>query len=235
MTGYQPVILENYLSGEEVDLMLHALEKIKKPSTIPNMSGALGYLTSIEADQMSMENPVSRLIDDPLHDESVLKTTEVILKVKKDMEEFFDMKLSMINCNYTIMHPGSKNPLHSDTTELDGVLIPESKELEFSALIYLNTQGIDYTGGKLFFPLQDLELSTKQGDLVFFKGDYSRPHGVSVVESGDRKLLVLFLTRGGNTSDEPLFLHPGAGVPVEELSPEDRARYEEFVKQGLLE
>jgi hypothetical protein len=233
MTGYQPVILENYLTSEEVDLMLYALDRIQKPSTIPNMSGALGYRTSVEADAMSMENPVSRLLNDPLHDASVLKTTEVILKVKKDMEEFFNMKLSMINCNYTIMHPGSSNPLHADTTELDGVLIPESKELEYSALIYLNNHGVDYTGGTLYFPLQDLNLETQKGTVVFFKGDYSRPHGVTTVESGDRKLIVLFFTRGGNVSDIPLFRHPGAGVPDEELSEEEIASYKKFYEENL--
>jgi hypothetical protein len=233
--GAQPVIIEDYFSKEDSDIMLAYLNKIESPAPSYQMSGALGYRTSVEADAMSMHNPVQPLTGNAEDDRAILKITETILRAKKDMEEFFDMDLSMVNCNYTVMHPGAQNYLHADSSELDGKPIPESKELEFSALIYLNTQGVDYTGGKLFFPLQDLELTTKQGTLVFFRGDYSRPHGVSVVESGDRKLLILFLTRGGNTSDEPLFLHPGAGVPVEDLSPEDRARYEEFVRQGLLE
>jgi hypothetical protein len=233
MTGYQPVILENYLTSEEVDLMLHVLDKIQKPSTIPNMSGSLGYRTSVEADSMSMSNPVVPLTGEPLEDKSILKTTEVILKVKKDMEDFFKIGLSMINCNYTIMHPGSSNPLHADTTELDGVLIPESKELEYSALIYLNNHGADYTGGTLFFPLQDLNLETQKGTVVFFKGDYSRPHGVTTIESGDRKLIVLFFTREGNVSDIPLFRHPGAGVPDEELSEEEIASYKKFYEENL--
>lgn len=232
---YQPVILENYLQPEEVDTILFYLDKIQKPAHNSKMSGALGYRTSVEADALSMENPVARLTGNLEDDASILKTTEVVLRVKREMEKFFEMDFSLVNCNYTIMHPGSWNGLHADSSELDGDPIPESKELHYSALIYLNSNGTDYTGGELFFPLQDLSIKPQKGTVVFFKGDYTRPHGVNTIESGDRKAIVLFLTRKGNISDEPLFLHPGAGVPVEELSPEDRARYEEFVKQGLLE
>lgn len=232
--GEQPVIIKNHLSKADSDLVLKYLDKIEKPSPSEGMGGALGYRTSLEADAMSMENPVQPLTGDSSDDAAILKITEIVLRAKIEMEEFFEMKLSLVNCNYTVMREGAQNYLHADSSELNGDPIPESKELEYSALIYLNDQGSDYTGGNLFFPLQDIKLSTKCGDLIFFKGDYTKPHGVTVVESGARKLLVLFLTRGGNTSDEPLFLHPGAGVPVENLSPEDRSRYEEFVRQGLL-
>jgi hypothetical protein len=67
---------------------------------------------------------------------------------------------------------------------------------------------------------------------VFFKGDYSRPHGVTTIESGDRKLIVLFFTREGNVSDIPLFRHPGAGVPDEELSEEEIASYKKFYEEN---
>lgn len=232
--GRQPVIIKNFFSREEAGLMLSYLDKIEKPSPSFAMGGGLGYRTSKEADAMSMENPVRPLTGDSKDDEAILKITEIGLLAKKEMEKFFEMDLSLVNYNYTTMRTGAQNYLHADSSELDGDPIPESKELEYSALIYLNDQGVDYTGGKLFFPLQEIELSTECGDLIFFKGDYTRPHGVTVVDSGIRKLLVLFLTRGGNISDEPLFLHPGAGVPVDELSPEDKLRYEEFVRKGLL-
>lgn len=234
MKPNQPVVMENYLTADEVDLALHYLDKIQKPSDSPNMAGALGYRTSVEADAVSMDNPVCRLTGNPDDDASILKTTEIVLRAKKEMEEFFEMELSIINCNYVIMSAGAENRLHADSSELDGQPIPESSELHYSALIYFNSQGKDYTGGFLNFPLQDKKMSTQIGTLVFFKGDYTRPHEVTVVESGFRKALVLFFSHKGNTSSEPLFLHPGAGVPVDKLSPEDRARYEEFVKQGLL-
>jgi hypothetical protein len=230
---YQPVIIENYFSDEEVDLMLYILDRIQQPTYTPNTSGALGYRTSIEADAMSMENPVWELTGDTKEDSSILKITKSILDIKKDMEKFFDMKLSLINCNYYILHPGGENPLHVDTTDLDGSPIPESRELEYSAMIYLNDGGDDYTGGNLFFPLQDLDIQTKKGTVIFFKGDYSRPHGVKEVKSGDRKVIVLFFTRAGNTSDISLFLHPDAGVPEEYLSDQEIARYKEFYPDEL--
>lgn len=232
---YQPVIIENYFSDEEVDLMLHILDKIQKPSQMNNWSGALGYKTSMEADKLSMDNPVTPLTGDPANDASILKVTESVLRIKKEMEDFFEMGLSLINCNYVIMHPGAENYVHVDTTDLDGTLIPESKELEYSALVYLNDNEVDYTGGVLSFPLQDLHLKTKRGTLVFFKGDYTRPHGVSLIESGDRKTIVLFFTRVGNVSDVALFSHPDAGVPDEYLSEEDIAAYKKIYKELGLE
>lgn len=221
----QPVILDNYFSQDEVDQMLYALDKMKKPSHAPNMMGTLGFRTSIEAASVSMDNPVTGLTGDKEVDASILKTTESILRVKDEMEKFFDMELSMINCNYTAMFAGASNPLHADSSNLDGTPVPESKELEYSALIYLNDQGVDYTGGVLSFPLQDLNVQTKTGMVVFFKGDYNYPHEVSVVESGERKVIILFYARGGNISNVPLFSHAGAGVPVEDLPEEERLTY----------
>ena len=171
--GRQPVIIKNFFSREEARMMLNYLEKIEKPAPSSFMGGALGYRTSKEADAMSMDNPVQPLTGSPEDDAAILKITETVLLAKKEMEKFFEMDLSLVNCNYTTMSPGAQNYLHADSSELDGDPIPESKELEYSALIYFNDQGVDYMGGKLFFPLQDIELSTECGDLVFFKGVFT--------------------------------------------------------------
>lgn len=225
MLDTQPVVFEKYFTDEEVALMLEILDKVQKPSHAPNISGALGYSTSREADAVSMSNPVLPLTGNPQDDASILKVTEAMMRVKSEMEKFFKMDLSMINCNYTLMLPGSFNPLHADASSLDGVLHHEDEELEYSSLIYLNDYEDDYTGGYLTFPLQNVTLYPKKGMVVFFKGDHFYPHEVKTIESGERKGLVLFYARGGNVSDKAYFSDEASGVPLSQLSEEDRNNY----------
>jgi predicted 2-oxoglutarate/Fe(II)-dependent dioxygenase YbiX len=210
----QIVVKEGYFSPEEVFVMLRYPDKIKKPSPMPNMEGAFGFETSAEADQMSMEKPVTQLVDDLEDNESILKVTESVLKVKKEMEEFFGLGLSMTNCNYAVMLPGAFNPMHSDSSQLDGTPYHENEETEYSALIYLNDSGIDYEGGDIEFPLQKTVVSPKSGTVIFFKGDHYHPHEVKVVTKGERKALVLFFGLKGNVSGRPLFSDEYSGVPV---------------------
>jgi predicted 2-oxoglutarate/Fe(II)-dependent dioxygenase YbiX len=210
----QLVIKENYFTNEEVNTMLRYPTKIQRPSQLPNMDGALGFETSAEADQMSMENPVARLTNNLDDNESILKITESVLRVKAEMEEFFQLELSMTNCNYAVLYTGGLNPMHSDSSQLDGTPYHENEETEYSALIYLNESGVDYEGGDIVFPLQKTVISPKAGMVVFFKGDYHHPHEVKVVTSGERKALVLFFGRKGNVSSRPLFSDEHSGVPV---------------------
>jgi Rps23 Pro-64 3,4-dihydroxylase Tpa1-like proline 4-hydroxylase len=214
MQAKQPVILEGYFSDEDVATMLHYPTKIQKPAHLPNMEGAFGFETSLEADQMSMDRPIAGLTGDEDDDKSILKVTEAILSVKAEMEKFFGLELSMTNCNYAAMLPGGFNPMHSDDSQLDGTPYHENEETEYSALIYLNESGVDYEGGDILFPLQETVIAPKRGMVVFFKGDYHHPHEVTVVTSGERKALVLFFGRKGNVSSRPLFSDEYSGVPL---------------------
>jgi Rps23 Pro-64 3,4-dihydroxylase Tpa1-like proline 4-hydroxylase len=214
MEAKQPVVIENYFSDEDIATMLRYPTKIQKPAHLPNMEGAFGFETSLEADQMSMERPICGLTGEVDDDESILKVTEAILAVKSEMETFFGLELSMTNCNYAAMLPGGFNPMHSDSSQLDGTPYHENEETEYSALIYLNESGEDYEGGDILFPLQETVIAPKRGMVVFFKGDYHHPHEVTVVTSGERKALVLFFGRKGNVSSRPLFSDEFSGVPT---------------------
>jgi hypothetical protein len=208
----QPVILENYFTREEANLMSYYAKKIQKPSQVPHMDGSFGYETSIEADQLSIENPLAALTGDPEDDASILKATQGVLDVKEEMEKFFGIELSLANCNYAAMLTGASNPLHADSSELDGTPYHDDEEIEYSGLIYLNDSGADYEGGDIVFPLQDVRISPKAGTVVFFKGDKHHPHGVELVTSGERRTLVLFFAIRGNVSGTPLFSDKHSGV-----------------------
>jgi len=214
MEAKQPVVIENYFSNEDIATMLRYPTKIQKPAHLPNMEGAFGFETSLEADQMSMSRPIAALTGNLDDDASILKLTEAVLAVKAEMEKFFGLELSMTNCNYAAMLPGGFNPMHSDDSQLDGTPYHENEETEYSALIYLNESGEDYEGGDILFPLQETVIAPKRGMVVFFKGDYHHPHEVTVVTSGERKALVLFFGRKGNVSSRPLFSDEYSGVPL---------------------
>ena len=94
---------------------------------------------------------------------------------------------------YSHMIPGAENKLHMDNHYIDvdgNMKIRENEYDDRAALLYLNDE---YTGGELFFPLQNWEYKPKPGTLIFFKGDHTIPHGVKKVESGERVNMISFL------------------------------------------
>ena len=208
----QPVILEGYFTSVDAATMAYYPRKIQKPSQVKQIDGCYGYETSAEADQLSAENPLADLTGNPEEDASILKATQGVLDVKGEMEKFFGIELSLANCNYAAMLEGASNPLHADSSQLDGTPYHDDEEIEYSGLIYLNDSGVDYEGGDIVFPLQDVRISPKSGTVVFFKGDQYHPHGVEPVISGERRTMVLFFARKGNVSNKALFSDEHSGV-----------------------
>lgn len=207
-------VVENFLTADECIKISSYLDGISEANQVPHYLVALGFETSNEAASVSTENPILPLSDNTLHNEVSLLVTKSILNLKKEMQRFFEEKLSLINCNYVQMTKGASNPLHADRTHLDGTPYHDGEELEFSALIYLNDIDVDYTGGEIRFPLQDLVVQPKTGMAIFFRGDVEHQHEVLEVLSGVRKNIVLFFGKYGNTSDNIFFGDEHSGVDM---------------------
>lgn len=207
-------VIENFLSKDECKKISSYLDGISEANQVPHYLVALGFETSNQAASVSIDNPVLPLSDNTLHNEVSLLVTESILKLKDEMQIFFDEQLSLINCNYVQMNVGASNPLHADRTHLDGTPYHDGEELEFSALIYLNDHGDDYTGGEINFPLQNKLVEPKSGMAVIFRGDVDHQHEVFEVKSGIRKNIVLFFGKYGNTSDNIFFGDEHSGVDM---------------------
>lgn len=207
-------IVENFLSDQDCKKISLYLDGISAANQVPHYLVALGFETSNQASAVSLDNPVLPLSDNTLHNEVSLLVTESIMRLKEKMQEAFGEKISLINCNYVQMTKGASNPLHADRTHLDGTPYHDGEELEFSALIYLNDIDVDYTGGEITFPLQDLTIKPKTGMAVFFKGDVEHQHEVFEVLSGVRKNIVLFFGKYGNTSDNVFFGDEHSGVDM---------------------
>jgi len=101
---------------------------------------------------------------------------------KKNIENFFNVELKDNVPSIVIWREGDSQGLHADKELLDGGdnHYPEN---DVASLFYLND---NYTGGEIYFPIQNVKLKMKAGSAVFFPGDKFYQHGVTAVESGTR-------------------------------------------------
>jgi hypothetical protein len=126
--------------------------------------------------------------------------TQTVNRVAEEINKFYDVDIVPINPQMAQISKGGKNDgLHCDSVQLDGSPWDDGnvmlEDLEFSALVYLNSSGVHYDGGKISFPNQELEVSPETGQMIFFRGDVDHPHSVSEVTDGKRYALVLFYGR----------------------------------------
>lgn len=210
----QPVVIENFFSPEQLEKIIYYCSKAERQSNQhTQITGAFGVRTSLEADQISYGEPIVPLTGDPKDDESIFAITNAFLSTKTEMEKFFGQEMSFTNRMYAGMPEGTKNPMHYDNHSIyDDKPNNEDEESEWSALVYLNSCGEDYTGGEIHFPKQNTTITPKAGMIVFFEGSLEYPHEVYEVTSGFRRTLVMFMGKKGKVSDRALFLHENAGV-----------------------
>jgi hypothetical protein len=113
-----------------------------------------------------------------------------VLVVSKDffqnnykMDHTFELKRVFGN----IMKTGAEVNSHDD----DGDIYAGKPDIEkhYSGLLFFND---DYEGGELYFENLGVELKPEPGDLVLFRGDARRLHGVKKVTSGYRANLIIF-------------------------------------------
>lgn len=145
----------------------------------------LGIIQGEDGDSVYINNILIRIVDD------------IINKSQK----MFNQDIDLFHLCYHTMLPGGFNGLHSDGNNLDGTPSgPNNTEeaQEYSALVYFNDYGIDYLGGELIFPNQDLCIKPEAGDLIIFKGDHNYSHSVNKLERGIRDTLVIFMSKKGN-------------------------------------
>lgn len=197
-------IIENYISREDCDRYSEFFDAHSYESSREFFRNALGYPSSLIASKTSAKTGVIHDNNEPVN----FELGALYDDVKKKAEEFFGVKIDLCQSNYQLLLPGASNPLHADSTKLDGSPIQEDgtpEELEWSGLLYLNTHGEDFEGGMISWPEFDIDYLPKAGDLVLFKGDVEHRHGVSEVTSGERRNIVFFWANKGNVSDENFF------------------------------
>lgn len=202
-----PVVIDGFISHDLADALCAFLDPRVGPE-VNKIYAGLGYSNSIEASKAGISEPAIKgnfTVEDSYLIEEL---GTIYCEVRKSLENHFQVDMDLVNAIYQKLIPGASNALHSDSSKLDGSPWQDDgtpEELEWSALLYLNTYNEDFTGGSIKFPKQGVELFPKKGQLVFFKGDLDHVHEVTTVESGERRNIVFFYARRGNISSRNMF------------------------------
>lgn len=199
-----PKIIENFISDEEIDMFVEFLDKHVKPNhQREGILACLGYGTSLEASEVGYTRSAMNGFENTPEQEVVDAIGRMVVATKEAMEAEFGELMDTVNFNYQQVIEGGSGSLHSDNSTLEGdPLQPDGtpEEVEWSGLLYFNTCGVDYEGGEIEFPKQNLIIRPKRGQLVMFPGNVNYPHEVLTVKSGIRKNFVSFFARKGNVS-----------------------------------
>jgi len=205
-----PVELEKFLTDSECQEIIALLSpRCISGDERPTHRVALGFPNSEIASEVAIDNPALAYSGDPLTDSRIRLLTSALVSSRKAIEIGFNLDMSLVNASYTEFYEGPGIPMHSDSTKLDGSTyrddgIPE--ELEYSAVLYLNSGGgVDFSGGEIEFPKQELKYTPSAGSLFFFKGDVEHIHEVHPITSGVRIALIMFFSRYGNVSSMGFF------------------------------
>jgi hypothetical protein len=206
-------VIDNFISNSEARSIVDALS----PHLVA--SERFGLSETRFEDYMKILKHIydgESIFEEPDNFEAGLLFTQTINRVAKKINDFYGVDVVAINPQLAEISEGGKNDgLHCDSVQLDGTPWNDGntmlEDLEFSALVYLNTCGEDYSGGTIYFPNQGLEVLPKTGQMIFFRGDIDHPHGVSEVTSGKRYALVLFYGRSDRVK---AYLQYKAGDPM---------------------
>lgn len=189
-------IVEEYITANQASLIVDSFSRYLVKSERTGMAEAQYEDTEKALFNIYDGQPI---IDDEESAEAAALFTEVVNGVAKEISNFYGVEAVVASAIFAEVTEGGKNGLHCDSVMLDGTPWDDGneqlKDLEFSALVYLNTSGVDYEGGQVEFPNQKITVTPEAGKLVFFRGDIDHPHEVFEVTAGKRYTLVLFYGR----------------------------------------
>jgi hypothetical protein len=206
-------IIDNFISNDEAQILIDSLV----PHLVPSERYGMAE-TQFEDYKKILKNVYAgkSIFENEKDHEAGLLFTETVNRVAGKINDFYGVDVVPLNPMFAEISEGGKNDgLHCDSVQIDGTPWDDEntglEHLEFSALVYLNTSGVDYEGGSIYFPNQKLDIAPKAGQMIFFKGDIDHPHGVSEVTSGKRYALILFY---GRSDLAKAYLQYKAGEPM---------------------
>lgn len=200
-------VFNNYISDQQAQTIIDGLSPYLVKSERVGMSEAQYDDPAKALFNIYGGKPI---IDNDESLEAATLFTEIVNNVAKEISEFYNVEAVAASSIFAEVSEGGKNGLHCDSVMLDGTPWDDNNEsldnLEFSALVYLNTSGVDYEGGQIEFPNQKITITPETGKMVFFRGDIDHPHEVFEVTAGKRYTLVLFYGRASEVKQYQRFL-----------------------------
>lgn len=204
-----PILVDSFVTDSQADGLAKVLSGLAVQVGNSNRWCAFGFENSVAASNASENTSILPPSDSLDQQEAGLLVSNLLHSVRREMEKHYGFELSLVNSSYTEYREGPGIQMHSDSTKLDGSPFRDDgvpEELEMSAILYLNDGGgIDFTGGNIEFPNQNLNYTPKKGTLIHFRGDLDHKHEVHPVTAGARKVIIYFYARKGNVSLENFF------------------------------
>lgn len=127
---------------------------------------------------------------------------ETVWRISDDLKEFYKIQEPLYAdlVVLTASDPGMSHILHADSETLEGTPNHTSWRV-VTAMLYLNTKGVDFEGGDIAFPRIDRVLAPKAGRMVGFRCDGIHAHEVPPVTSGIRRAVAVWFTHDENYRD----------------------------------
>lgn len=105
------------------------------------------------------------------------------LKIKNLAKELYGLDLRQSSCLYKRMLVGDGHTMHIDNPFKTNMFN------QYVGLLMIND---DYEGGEFRFPLRDVSVFPRSGDLIMFMGDERMAHEVGMVTKGNRDNVVMY-------------------------------------------
>lgn len=180
-------LIENYISKDTAKYITDSFNKNLVDADKPNVYGGPS------SENASSLDPVGFYNDDPDFNVSVDILNGILMSIRDTVSIFYNKNYEIKNSFYSAMKSGGYNEMHMDNHYIDKnneVKVRGHYGDDRSAILYLNE---DYTGGLINFPNQNLTLKPRTGSLIFFEGNFDKPHEVTEVKSGIRNNIITFL------------------------------------------
>jgi hypothetical protein len=118
--------------------------------------------------------------------------------VKSIVSSHYKKDITLFEGGLMKMERNSINKIHADKFKINSFVDGRDGEGEgslcqFSAILYLSSQGEDFEGGEIYFPEHNRLIKPEAGMLVFFPGDEDHMHEVKRVTAGLRYGITMFM------------------------------------------
>jgi hypothetical protein len=187
-------IIKNFVSNKDCEFIIKNFSK--NLSKVKNRTGFFEDLFIRKPEPINTEALDPNNIFDTIEESMASALINNIMHLAIiEIEKFYKVKIKKCVGGMTKLSSGAFHGIHADVCNIDGTKIeddPEADFLNYSGLLYLSKYNIDFTGGLLKFPKDNLQIEPEPGTFIFFEGDDRHPHEVTEIISGDRHGIVMF-------------------------------------------
>jgi hypothetical protein len=177
----EPIILRDFLSKVEIDLLMNWLNE--NENLFDQHKSSIDYWNSRCIHYSS------------ICDLDIKKHLYKIVNSMRDLieEKFPSDKPLYVEAPQFVRWPtGCELTPHADNIEQDGITANASPWRNYGGVVYLNDE---FVGGEIFYPfLNNLTIKPEPGMMVIHSADLKHTHGVHKITSGIRHTMSVFFT-----------------------------------------